>query len=94
MIEWIIYVMGRHPEAQKQVLAEIIKVCGPSKGIKQTDLVNLPYLGACIKEILRMYPSTAFTVRILPKDAVIKGYKVPAGVYHSLFCRVKNHNQY
>ena len=80
MIEWIVYLLGRHPEAQEKIYNEIKKVCGMDRNLKQKDLTQLPYLAGCIKEILRLYPSTVFTVRILPNDSVIKGYEVPAGV--------------
>lgn len=41
---------------------------------------NIPFLKACIKETLRMYPVIIGNGRSLQKDAVISGYNVPKGV--------------
>jgi len=40
---------------------------------------NLPYLRACIKEGIRMYPIGPGTLRRMPCDVVLSGYRVVAG---------------
>lgn len=79
MIQWIIYGMGQNPEAQKKVFEELESSSIRTEGLKWRQLDSMPYLQACIKESLRMYPSNCFTVRILPDDSLVKGYRVPAG---------------
>lgn len=43
------------------------------------NMRNLPYLRACIKEGIRLYPILPGTVRELPVDIVLSGYQVPKG---------------
>lgn len=43
----------------------------------------MPYLKACIKETLRMYPVIIGNGRSLQTDTVIAGYKVPKGVSYT-----------
>lgn len=43
-------------------------------------LDQMPFLRACIKETLRMYPVVIGNGRNLQSDAVINGFHVPKGV--------------
>lgn len=45
---------------------------------------NMPYLRACIKESLRLYPIVVGTSRKITKDIVISGYQVPANTLISM----------
>lgn len=48
--------------------------------ITEETLEKIPYLRACIKETLRMYPVVLGNGRSLQSDTVISGYNVPKGV--------------
>jgi len=45
-----------YPEAQARAYAEIQRVVGESRFPSFDDEVNLPYIRACVKEILRIRP--------------------------------------
>ncbi|CAG4940599.1 unnamed protein product [Parnassius apollo] len=44
------------------------------------DCTELPYINACAKEALRLYPVTGGVVRRSTEDLVVAGYEIPAGV--------------
>ena len=75
--------MLRHPTALAKLQREIDDVFPNRNTIPSWDVVStrLPYLDACIKETLRIHPSTGFMMeRIVPAGgAFIDGHYVPAG---------------
>lgn len=75
------YLLSKNPIQQEKLFKELKGVM-KSKDTKITEkhLENVPYLRACIKEALRMYPVVLGNGRSLQSDAVICGYKVPKGV--------------
>lgn len=48
------------------------------------NMKNMPYLRACLKESLRLYPIVVGTVRRINKDVVLSGYHVPVNSTVSL----------
>lgn len=75
------YLLSKNPTQQEKLFKELKGVM-KSKDTKVTEkiLENVPYLRACIKEALRMYPVVLGNGRSLQSDAVICGYTVPKGV--------------
>ncbi|KAF4363216.1 hypothetical protein F8388_020786, partial [Cannabis sativa] len=57
---------------------EIEQVVGNKRIVEESDLPNLPYMEAIIKETLRLHPGGAFIARESSKDCIIGGYHVPA----------------
>ncbi|KAB5583597.1 cytochrome P450 [Coniochaeta sp. 2T2.1] len=72
--------LSTRPDVQKRLVAEI-QGANLSNPPKYSELVALPYLEACIKEAMRMYPAvTAPIPRVAPAGGVIiDGYEIPAG---------------
>ncbi|XP_069600465.1 cytochrome P450 4V2-like isoform X1 [Ranitomeya imitator] len=80
-MNWSLYLLGSHPEAQLQVHKELDEVFGESdRPVAMEDLKNLRYLEAVIKEALRLFPSVPFYARTICEDCTIRGFKVPKGV--------------
>ncbi|KAM4050011.1 cytochrome P450 4V2-like [Anomaloglossus baeobatrachus] len=80
-MNWSLYLLGSHPEAQLEVHKELDEVFGESdRPVTMEDLKNLRYLEAVIKEALRLFPSVPFYARTICEDCIIRGFKVPKGV--------------
>ena len=73
--------MAQNPEKQEKLRQEVLKVL-PQKDseFEESTFKNMPYLRACIKESLRMYPLIVGNARIPVKDVVVSGYRVPKGI--------------
>ncbi|XP_050096636.1 probable cytochrome P450 49a1 [Anopheles aquasalis] len=91
-----IYQLSQNPDKQ-EILFNEIKRSMPTPDTKFTIsmLETMPYLRACIKETLRMYPVVIGNGRSLQTDAVIGGYHIPKGT-HVIFPHlvVSNLEQY
>ena len=77
----ILFGIAKSPDKQ-QILFEEIKKLLPEKNSKlqAENMVNLPYLRACIKEGIRMYPIGPGTGRQTPHEITLSGYRIPPGV--------------
>ena len=47
--------------------------------LKVQDLAKMKYLMACIKEAMRLSPTSSGNLRVIENDVVIQGYEVPKG---------------
>ena len=82
-INVFIMAMVTRPQAQARARQEIDRVCTDGESLRlprTTDLSEMPYVGAMIKEALRWRP----TVPIIPphqltEDLEIEGFFIPAG---------------
>ncbi|XP_030559743.1 probable cytochrome P450 12e1, mitochondrial [Drosophila novamexicana] len=76
----ILLCLAKNPAQQARLLDEIKGVL-PDKNSSLTmdNMSHLPYLRACIKEGIRMYPIGPGTLRRMPCDVVLSGYRVVAG---------------
>ncbi|XP_029442805.1 cytochrome P450 4V2 [Rhinatrema bivittatum] len=80
-MNWVLFLLGSHPEVQTKVHEELDEVFGKSdRPATMDDLKRLPYLDAVIKETLRIFPSVPFFGRAIHEDCSIGGFKVPKGV--------------
>ncbi|KAI3857075.1 hypothetical protein MKX03_015447 [Papaver bracteatum] len=71
----------RNPEMMKMAKAEISEVVGHGiKKMEESDIENLPYLRAVVKETLRFHPPGAFPIpRTVTQDIEVIGYSIPKG---------------
>ena len=56
--------------------------------LNSEDVSKLQYLGLCLKESLRLYPSVPNVHRDLDEDVEIEGYRIPKGVGIKIFMHV------
>ncbi|KAK4168214.1 cytochrome P450 [Cladorrhinum sp. PSN259] len=74
--------LAAHPHVQRRAQEEIDAVLGhksvPEEG--KIDMLKLPYLAACVTEILRWWPTSASgSPRVCLADQVILGHRIPKG---------------
>ncbi|XP_011185299.2 probable cytochrome P450 12e1, mitochondrial [Zeugodacus cucurbitae] len=76
----ILFCIAKNPDKQQKLFEELKNIL-PNKDSRLTteNMQNLPYLRACIKEGMRYHPIIAGTMRKLPTDVVLSGYRIPAG---------------
>ncbi|XP_073036240.1 cytochrome P450 78A5 [Primulina eburnea] len=81
LLEWILARMILHPEIQAKAQAEIDKVIGTNKAVTDSDLPNLPYTQAIVKETLRMHPPGPLLswARLSIHDTYVGPHFIPAG---------------
>jgi cytochrome P450 family 1 subfamily A polypeptide 1 len=78
-VEWAIAELIHHPEYAKKLYAELDEVVGRERVVNETDIPNLPYLNAVVKETFRMHPPAPLN---LPhkslEDTTVAGFDLPA----------------
>ncbi|XP_053616368.1 probable cytochrome P450 49a1 [Plodia interpunctella] len=73
-----LYQLSLRPEVQEKLHEEVSRVLR-GRPMKAGDVNQMPYLRACVKEVLRMFPVVIGNGRQLTKDTVICGYNIPKG---------------
>ncbi|CAG7881722.1 unnamed protein product [Brassica rapa] len=76
-IQWTMAEIINNPSTMERMREEIDSVVGKSRLIQETDLPNLPYLQAVVKEGLRLYPPIPVFGRRLQEGCVMGGFYVP-----------------
>ncbi|XP_065365991.1 probable cytochrome P450 12a4, mitochondrial [Calliphora vicina] len=71
--------LAQNPQQQLKLREELLTIL-PQKNsaLNQENMNNLPFLRACIKESLRLYPVATGNFRTTGQDVVLSGYRVPA----------------
>ncbi|XP_053231258.1 cholesterol 24-hydroxylase-like isoform X1 [Podarcis raffonei] len=85
LLSFTIMELGRHPEILAKLQEEVDKVIGMNRDIVYEDLGNLKYLSQVLKEVLRLYPPAAATLRLSGKENVIEGIRIPENT-SLIFC--------
>lgn len=77
-IEWALAELINHPAIFQKARDEIDKVIGNNRLVEESDIPNLPYIQAIIKETLRLHPTGPIIVRESTEDCKIGDYDIPA----------------
>ncbi|PKA49953.1 Flavonoid 3'-monooxygenase [Apostasia shenzhenica] len=79
-VEWALSELLKQPHIFKKAAEELDRVIGQSRWVEEKDVGNLPYIGAIVKETMRLHPVAPMLVpRLAREDVVIDGYDIPAG---------------
>ncbi|XP_031102513.1 cytochrome P450 CYP82D47-like [Ipomoea triloba] len=77
---WILSLLLKNREALERLQEEIDANVGRERWVEDSDIKNLPYLHAVVKETLRLYPPAPFLVpHEAIEDCTIGGYHIPKG---------------
>jgi cytochrome P450 len=72
--------LAANQRVQKAAQEELMRVVGPDRLPNYEDTRNMPYIRACVKEMLRMNPILAPGIRhYAEEDVVYKGHVIPKG---------------
>ena len=80
-MQWALYLLAKNQHKQARLHEELSANVAPGTHPDTTSLARMPYLKACIRETLRLYPVLYSTSRKLPCDTVLQGYRIPANTY-------------
>ncbi|KAH7437715.1 hypothetical protein KP509_05G085500 [Ceratopteris richardii] len=79
-IEWALAELLGHPHILKKLQDELSSVVGSTRLVQESDIENLPYLRAVVKETMRLHPALPL---LLPHAArqqcQVNEYDIPSG---------------
>ncbi|CAG7877001.1 unnamed protein product [Brassica rapa] len=75
--QWTMAEIINNPKVLERLREEIGSVVGKTRLVQETDLENLPYLQATVKEGLRLHPPGALFARSSREGCKIRGFYVP-----------------
>ncbi|XP_071731468.1 cytochrome P450 CYP82D47-like [Rutidosis leptorrhynchoides] len=79
-LTWALSLLLNNPKALKIAQDEIHEHVGRERLVEESDIKNLVYLQAIIKETMRLYPAAPLSVPHQSRqDCVVAGYNVPKG---------------
>ncbi len=86
LLSWTLYLLGKHPDAMRQVQAEVLSTLGQEVPTLEMT-AKLAYLDQVLHEALRLYPPIHLGQRRAAVDLEFQGYTIPAGarVMYSIY---------
>ncbi|KZV47376.1 hypothetical protein F511_07790 [Dorcoceras hygrometricum] len=77
-VEWALSELINHPNIMQKAVQEIDTILGNKKLVEESDIPNLPYIQAIVKETLRLHPAGPLIIRASSKDCTIGNYDIPS----------------
>ncbi|KDP38438.1 hypothetical protein JCGZ_04363 [Jatropha curcas] len=79
-LNWALSLLVNNPNALKKAQDELDMHVGRERQIQESDIKNLEYLQAILKETLRLYPAGPLSLpHESTEDCTVGGYDIPAG---------------
>ncbi|OVA15437.1 Cytochrome P450 [Macleaya cordata] len=79
-LSWALSLLVNHPHVLKKAQDELDTHVGKERQVDDSDIKNLTYLQAIIKETLRLYPAGPLSApRESTDDCTVAGYHIPKG---------------
>ncbi|MED6164383.1 hypothetical protein PIB30_089477 [Stylosanthes scabra] len=79
-VEWVFSEMLNQPKLLQKATEELDNVIGKERTVQESDLPNLNYAKACIKEGFRLHPIDDFNVpHVAMEDTKVFNYFIPKG---------------
>ncbi|KZV25682.1 hypothetical protein F511_04743 [Dorcoceras hygrometricum] len=76
---WALSLLLNNRNELKRAYEELDKVVGRDRRLIESDIQNLAYLQAIVKETLRLYPALPLPGREFIEDCTVGGYHIPKG---------------
>lgn len=78
-IEWAIAELLHYPHFMKRAQDELDAVVGKDRVVDESDIKNMPFLQACVKELFRLHPAAPLGIPHFNLEATtLAGYDIPA----------------
>ncbi|PIN05415.1 Cytochrome P450 CYP2 subfamily [Handroanthus impetiginosus] len=78
-LTWALSLLLNNPDTLKTAQQELDTHIGRQRLVKESDIDNLVYIQAIIKETLRLQPPVPVVPREAAHDCIVAGYHIPAG---------------
>lgn len=79
-LAWTLSLLLNHPDTLRKAQQELDQQVGRERVITESDIDNLVYLQAVVKESLRLHPAASLAVmRVFTEACTVRGYYVPKG---------------
>ncbi|XP_062102247.1 cytochrome P450 CYP82D47-like [Humulus lupulus] len=79
-LTWALSLLLNNPNKLQKAQEELDHIVGGERNVDESDIQNLVYLQAIIKETIRLYPPSPLVLRAAKEDCTLTcGYHVPKG---------------
>ncbi|KAJ8539829.1 hypothetical protein K7X08_014081 [Anisodus acutangulus] len=79
-LNWVMATLLNHRDVMKKVQEELDTKVGRNRWVEESDIKNLVYFQAVVKETLRLYPPAPLLVpHESVEDCIVQGYHIPKG---------------
>ncbi|PHT32835.1 hypothetical protein CQW23_29172 [Capsicum baccatum] len=79
-LNWVMATLLNHRDAMKKVQDELDTNVGRNRWVEESDIKDLVYFQAVVKETLRLYPPAPFLAPLESvEDCIVQGYHIPKG---------------